>query len=84
MHGVSAYNINTNVLALLLGMCDNCTYVNGVGYKGHWAQCDLFVQCQFTVGGALEGQVRHCPHGLHWSQDILTCVTPQQARCRMG
>ncbi|KAK7099388.1 hypothetical protein V1264_003532 [Littorina saxatilis] len=55
--------------------------VNGVGYKAHWAQCDLFIQCQFLPDGTVTVRIKQCPHGLHWDQNALTCTRPAQAMC---
>lgn len=57
--------------------------VNGVGYKAHWGHCDLFLQCQFLPDGTVTVNIQQCPHGLHWSQALLTCTTPAQAGCIM-
>ncbi|KAL8618761.1 hypothetical protein ACOMHN_015171 [Nucella lapillus] len=65
-------------------ICDNCTMVNGVGYKAHWAHCDLFLQCEFLPDGSVTVHVKQCPHGLHWDTKTLTCNRPQDAACSMG
>ncbi|KAK7491477.1 hypothetical protein BaRGS_00017306, partial [Batillaria attramentaria] len=62
-------------------ICDNCTMVNGVGYKAHWGKCDLFIQCMFGADGSVTVRIKQCPHGLHWDQASLTCNRPDQARC---
>ncbi|XP_076450762.1 uncharacterized protein LOC143286828 isoform X1 [Babylonia areolata] len=64
-------------------VCDDCSMVNGVGYKAHWAHCDLFIQCHFLADGTVSVLVKQCPHGLHWHQSALTCTRPSQAACTM-
>ena len=68
----------------LSAICDNCVMVNGVGYKAHWASCDLFIQCQFLPDGSVTVRIKQCPHGLHWDQKALTCTRPSQAKCPFG
>ncbi|XP_076450763.1 uncharacterized protein LOC143286828 isoform X2 [Babylonia areolata] len=75
--------LHVAIFILCPAVCDDCSMVNGVGYKAHWAHCDLFIQCHFLADGTVSVLVKQCPHGLHWHQSALTCTRPSQAACTM-
>ncbi|KAK6191895.1 hypothetical protein SNE40_003474 [Patella caerulea] len=66
------------------GLCDNCTMLNGVGYRPHRDSCQKFIQCIFNQDVLIKALPKDCAPRLFWDQDKLTCNYPEEVECTKG
>ncbi|KAK3594032.1 hypothetical protein CHS0354_040790 [Potamilus streckersoni] len=62
-------------------LCHGCIFEGGVGYNPHPSDCDKFISCYTSLGKSRE-DIRSCPFGKYWDQDVKTCRTSEQVKCK--
>ncbi|KAH3884213.1 uncharacterized protein LOC127836559 [Dreissena polymorpha] len=73
--------VATKTIKNIPSVCAGCRFDNGIGYKNHETECDLFVTC-YTSGATIRGEVRRCGVGKFWDQALLMCRASTDVTCK--
>ncbi|XP_041375051.1 uncharacterized protein LOC121387883 [Gigantopelta aegis] len=61
-------------------LCSGCKIDNGIGYNPYPGDCSKYIQC-YQDGSEFRALVKHCPFGLYWDRESVTCKPAEDVDC---